>query len=229
MPPFTMANWRPCSASNSCRTTSARLHFGRVELALDGQTDLAFLKAIQDVRLGDGFEAGIIDETDRGPFVDVKNDDHAVGLGGAVLHFQPNVLEILGIPQAPCSRADAASAVRVAVRVRMRVCRVSLGILRLPSKSMLSTNWGACAGAGAWPSQGEEQSAPGRPEARHRGRLRTRTPPRHTTTRVENLSAGSIPCVRPWQRSRPRPPETIFACSLPVPQDRLVGVGFPSG
>src|SRR5208282_5112106 len=71
---------------------------GGIEGTLHRQSELALLVAIQDVGFGNGTVALVVDVPDDGTLFDVEDQDHGVGLLCAGLDFQPDVLEILGVP-----------------------------------------------------------------------------------------------------------------------------------
>src|SRR5579885_620146 len=74
------------------------LDFGGIKLAFHGQTDFAFLEAVQDVGLRDGVNPIIADAPDDGALLHLEDDDLAVGHVGGIFHAQLDAFEELGVP-----------------------------------------------------------------------------------------------------------------------------------
>src|SRR3989304_810038 len=98
----TLAKCRPRSASSSCSTTSpprqpppAPPHPRRVVLHLDRQAHPRLPEALEDLRLGDGLDAPVVDAADERPLHHDEVDDLALL---AVLDLQADVFEEVGVP-----------------------------------------------------------------------------------------------------------------------------------
>ena len=91
-----VANWWPCSASNSLRTVFGPHHLGGVVLALNGEADLLLLEAIEDVGVGDGAIALVIDLADGGLFADENIEDDALL---RVFALNAQVFKVAGVPE----------------------------------------------------------------------------------------------------------------------------------
>ena len=72
------------------------LELGGVVLALDGESDLLLLEAVEDVRDGDGVEAGVVDGADGGLLAHVDQKLDALGL---VDTLDADVVEVAGVPE----------------------------------------------------------------------------------------------------------------------------------
>ena len=71
------------------------LYFGRIVLALLGKSDLALLEFVEDVALGDGTQAHVLDLADSRLFLDVNVDDPAFGEG---LSLDAQIVEVARVP-----------------------------------------------------------------------------------------------------------------------------------
>ena len=79
----------------------------------------------------------------------MKDHDLAVRTGRIVLYLELNILEVSRIPKRLEVAAQALFVVGVAGAVKMRACKVSLRIRRLPSNPMRSTTRLTLAGRSA--------------------------------------------------------------------------------
>ena len=72
------------------------LDLGGIVLALDRESDLALLEAVEHVAGGNGIQAGVIDLADGRPLFDVNVEDPALG---ALLALKADVLKVAGVPE----------------------------------------------------------------------------------------------------------------------------------
>ena len=151
-----------------------------IELALDRQADFAVLEAVQDVGLGNRFVAFVLDAPDDRPFGHIKNDNFLVGFVGAVLNFQPDVLEILRVPQ----RMEIATE-RVFV-YRIAGTGKNAGSKRFAANSSIALEFDALDGGGACRGRSGPPAAPAGREVDRRAQRApgTRQRPQANTRRL---------------------------------------------
>ena len=75
------------------------LDFCGIKLAFDGQTDLTFLEAIENIRFGNGMNIFVANAANDRAFLQFKNNDFCVGAVRRILDSQLHIFKELRVPK----------------------------------------------------------------------------------------------------------------------------------